>query len=388
MNQSFKYFIYSSVLTVAGICAIGVSVSSPKPWRLIGLGTMGLAAVTAAKIAHDGIRPAELEQLDRAAQLACEEAEHENALQDIQETDDLEREMKFYQQRLLIEADAMQRTLPVRLELERMRSLFQPQVLIQSPPSQQNQPTEIQQQSKYQYFNWGELSNADEHPLLMICAKQGAGKTRLIRFLAAHILSGASVVAVDIFARRGDWEGCKVYDDYGSILQWMKSAIATVDHRVTEYKEGKTDFTPQLWAFEEFPDTSKSIIAQDKSAAKVVTQFMDKASTVARKTRCRLCLISQKLTASGSGADAEVRDDATVIFPGRSGIGKATADSRILKLGTRRNDALRERLLEALAGVERPALVYSSGQWYPAIIPELDENGNPVVDLEQLYKRS
>jgi hypothetical protein len=299
--------------------------------------------------------------------------------------------MKFYQQRLLIEADAMQRTLPARLELERMRSLFQPQVLIQSPPNQQipqNQTTEIQQQGKHQYFNWGELANADEHPLLMICAKQGAGKTRLVRFLATHILSGASVVAIDIFARRGDWEGCKVHDEYGEILQWMKSAISTINDRVTQYKEGQTDFTPQLWAFEEFPDTTKSIVAQDKSAGKVVTQFMDKASTVARKTRCRLCLISQKLTASGSGADAEVRDDATVIFPGKSGIGKAVSDSRILKLGARRNQALKDRLLESLAGVDRPALIYSGGQWFPAIIPDLDENGNPVVDLEKLYKRN
>jgi hypothetical protein len=64
------------------------------------------------------------------------------------------------------------------------------------------------------------------------------------------------------------------------------------------------------------------------------------------------------------------------------------SDSRILKLGARRNQALKDRLLESLAGVDRPALIYSGGQWYPAIIPDLDENGNPVVDLEKLYKRA
>ena len=104
---------------------------------------------------------------------------------------------------------------------------------------------------------------------------------------------------------------------------------------------------------------------------------MKKATTVARKVKARLCLVSVRLSGAEIGVSAEARNDATVIFPGKKGIAKAMSDDRIFKLGAKQNRDLREQLTASLHGLKRPALVYADGQWYPAEIPELDAGGNP-----------
>jgi hypothetical protein len=226
------------------------------------------------------------------------------------------------------------------------------------------------------------LRDADKHPLLMVLAKQGAGKTTLLRYLAKHVLS-AEITALDIFATNIDWQGCTVHRDYGPIVRWMSKAIDLINDRVDQYRNGVTEFPPQLWIFEEFSDVTKTLAAQDKQHRQTAAMFMDKCSTIARKTRCRLCLVSQKMASAGLGTVAEIRDDATIIFPGKAGINKAMTDTQILKLGTRANAALRDQLRSALANVDRPALIYSGGQWFPAVVPNLTPQGDPETSIRQ-----
>jgi hypothetical protein len=110
----------------------------------------------------------------------------------------------------------------------------------------------------------------------------------------------------------------------------------------------------------------------------LVTAWVTKASTVARKVKARLCLVSVRLSGAEIGVSAEARNDATVIFPGKKGIAKAMSDDRIFKLGAKQNKELRETLAATLATVKRPALVLAGGQWFPASIPELDGLGDPT----------
>ncbi|MBD1847261.1 hypothetical protein H6F89_28425 [Cyanobacteria bacterium FACHB-63] len=74
----------------------------------------------------------------------------------------------------------------------------------------------------------------------------------------------------------------------------------------------------------------------------------------------------------------ESRDDTTVIFAGKPGCKKALTDTRYFRLGAKQNAELRSQLEASLAGVKRPGLIYSGGEWYPCSIPELNENGDQV----------
>jgi hypothetical protein len=414
MNKSTQSFTYSSLLLLLSIGIFALALSTPKPYRFGTLGITAVVAGIAASIAHRGIIPAQLEQGDKAAELACAEAERENVLEEIQESDDMDRELKYHQRKLEIEAEALRRTLPDRLEIQRIENmLYPPPVLInqmqapgQMPPHGPIPlPSLPGPPGQTVYFDWNELANADVHPVLMIIAKQGAGKSLLIKYLAKHPLQGAKLTIADIFARVGDWPGSVIHTDYSAIAQFMRDGINILERRIPQYQQGKSDFEPHLWVFEEFPDAVKSIATKDKRAKQDADLFMDKCSTIARKLRCRLCLVSQKLSAKGAGAAAEIRDDATIIFPGHSGVNKAMNDDQILKLGTRANAKLREQLQAALQHVPHPALIYRDGTWYPAIIPALDQQGNPAIapppnpsptsqpptdrqSLEDLYKRS
>ncbi|MCY7323466.1 MAG: hypothetical protein LH660_17085, partial [Phormidesmis sp. CAN_BIN36] len=181
-------FIYSSVLLLGAIVGLGLSISTPKPLRILPLAaTIGLSGA-AALVAQKGIRPAEINAMDRAAELACLEAERENALQEIQETDDDDRELSKYERKLNIEAEAMRRTLPTQLELRKMREILYPQqqIVINAP----GQPPVALQPSLNPLepsttpdglFDWNSLKDADRHPILGLIAKMGGGKSLLAK---------------------------------------------------------------------------------------------------------------------------------------------------------------------------------------------------------------
>jgi hypothetical protein len=230
-------------------------------------------------------------------------------------------------------------------------------------------------------FDWGELADPDEHPTLAIISPMGGGKSRLAKFLAKHVLfpgQNPDLVAMDIYGRPADWKDATLLTDHGAMLEQMSTDLGFISDRAAEYRKGVDSFTPRFWILEEAPDTIGTLRKSGKDADELVTAWVTKASTVARKVKARLCLVSVRLSGAEIGVSAEARNDATVIFPGKKGIAKAMADDRIFKLGAKQNKELRETLAATLATIARPALVYAGGQWHPASIPECDAYGNPT----------
>jgi hypothetical protein len=230
-------------------------------------------------------------------------------------------------------------------------------------------------------FDWGELADPDEHPTLAIISPMGGGKSRLAKFLAKHVLfpgQNPDLVAMDIYGRPADWQDATLLTDHGAMLEQMSADLGFISDRAAEYRKGVDNFTPRFWILEEAPDTIGTLRKSGKDADELVTAWVTKASTVARKVKARLCLVSVRLSGAEIGVSAEARNDATVIFPGKKGIAKAMADDRIFKLGAKQNKELRETLAATLATIARPALVYAGGHWHPASIPECDAFGNPT----------
>jgi hypothetical protein len=226
-------------------------------------------------------------------------------------------------------------------------------------------------------FDWGQLADGDEHPVIAIVSPMGGGKSRLAKWLALHVIFPGRAVdigAIDIYGRKKDWS--TVVSTPGEILELMREDLVILSSRESAYRAGEDNFDPMFRIFEEAPDTLVTL-GQIKDANKLtVSPWIVKYTTTTRKVKARLCLVSVKLSGAEIGVGAESRNDCTMIFPGMKGIAKAMADDRMLKLGTKANAPIRERLLSSIEGLRHPALVYTQGQWHPASIPELDAHGN------------
>lgn len=227
-------------------------------------------------------------------------------------------------------------------------------------------------------FNWSNLSDEDEHPVIAIVSPMGGGKSRLVKFLAKHAMfdTQPNITAFDIYARDTDWPISAT--DHQTMLNVMASDLAEINQRIPQYRSGTSDFIPQVRVLEEAVDTLPGVRAINKQADATVTDWLRKHVSVARKLKYRLMLVSVKLGGTDIGIGAESRDDATIIFPGGKGIAKAMTDIRYLKLGTAQNSAIRDQLKASLTNIPRPALVYHGGDWYPASIPELTISGDPL----------
>jgi hypothetical protein len=227
-------------------------------------------------------------------------------------------------------------------------------------------------------FKWTELSDEDEHPVIAVVAPMGGGKSRLVKYLAKYAMfdTQPQIVALDIYARSQDWPDAVT--DHESMLRLMTADLEDLQIRIPQYRNGITDFAPRVRVLEEAVDSLPSISRMSKAAAAIVTDWLTKHVSVARKVKYRLMLVSVKLGGTDIGIGAESRDDATIIFPGQKGIAKAFSDIRYLKLGTQQQSKLRDQLRTTLDGLDRPALVYHSGVWYPASIPELSAAGDPI----------
>lgn len=226
-------------------------------------------------------------------------------------------------------------------------------------------------------FDWAQLADGDEHPVIAIVSPMGGGKSRLAKWLARHVIFPGRAVdigAIDIYGRKTDWS--TVVSTPEEILELMREDLVILSTREAAYRAGEDNFDPMFRIFEEAPDTLTTL-SQIKDAHKLtVSPWIVKYTTTTRKVKARLCLISVKLAGAEIGVGAESRNDCTMVFPGMKGIAKAMADDRMLKLGTKANAPIRDRLLSSLDGLRHPALVYTQGQWYPASIPELDAHGN------------
>ena len=228
-----------------------------------------------------------------------------------------------------------------------------------------------------QFFDWADLKDADRHPILGVVAKMGGGKSVLVKYLGKHILN-ASITVFDIYGSDADWAGCEVLYDYSQMVARMADDNKMIAQDIAQYRRGQRDFPARLIVLEEGKATLKRLQSQGSKVSKIVSEWKLNYESVTRKIRRRLCQVSTNMNSDVFGSNAETRDEMTLIFPGREGVGKAMKDTSMLKLGAQQNRELRDRLTRALEGVKRPALVYSNGEWFPASIPELDNNGDPI----------
>lgn len=235
-----------------------------------------------------------------------------------------------------------------------------------------------------QWFNWQDLADADQHPVLALVGGMGAGKTRLAKYIARHVLGrpgeAIDAIAFDLYADNAAWEGFRCIYDHGQMVRQMAMDLELLSNRAAAYRQGQRDFTPVFRAFDESKFSIPQIRKLGKAEAQTLESWQDQYGSVTRKIRARVCYLNTSLTADALGMSADDRGDVTIIFPGEKGIAKAMQDSRMLKLGTRANGPLRQQLTAALSQIPegaRPALVFHDGRWFPAAVPQLDEHGNP-----------
>ena len=251
MTQSRNALIYSSGLIIGAIVGIGLSLSTPKPLRILPLAaTIGLSSA-AAYFAQKGLRPAEIEAMDRAAELACLEAERENALEEIQESDDIERELSTYERRLNIEAEAMRRTFPAKIEMQRMQQLlYPPQIVINQSAAKAAEvmtaPSVVATPDGL--FDWNSLKDADRHPMLGMIAKMGGGKSLLVKWLAKYIMGG-TVSVIDIYGSKKEWESCHVMWDYEEMVLWMAEDNKKIERDIELYRGKSGTFRLSWWCW-------------------------------------------------------------------------------------------------------------------------------------------
>lgn len=224
------------------------------------------------------------------------------------------------------------------------------------------------------FFDWNELKNADQHPVLGVVGPMGSGKTRVAKWLSRHVIE-ASLKVFDIYAAEGDWGNAEVHSDFELMEVEMGRDVEIIKNLVGQYRQGKRDFSPVVVIMEEAAATTTVLRSANKKLYDVWNLYY---RTVTRKIKRRIMTLSVELNAQVFGTSAESRDCATIIFPGKPGVAKALEDTDYFGLGTKQSTELRESLQAKLQDIERPALVYVRGEWFPASIPSLSEQGDIV----------
>lgn len=238
--------------------------------------------------------------------------------------------------------------------------------------------TQQVQRQKPDFFDFNVLrTNPDDFTGFAIVADPGAGKTRLIKYLARNVLTAGRMSVMDIYARDDDWQGASALVDVDEFLCDIAYDLEEVDQLIKAYRSGQTVFQPHLYVLEEAADTLSEARGRGRGEAKILNDWLSKYLTVTRKIAKRLCLVSVNIKdLTDAIGSAEKRNSMVFIFPGAKGIAKAMTDSYIFKLGTSENAELRAKLERVLASVKRPALVHYRGQWWAAEIPEVNEDGS------------
>lgn len=240
-------------------------------------------------------------------------------------------------------------------------------------------------------FDWSELADADAHPMLGLVGKMGSGKSITTKWLARHVLfpgQSPDIAVFDVCGRASDWVDCTLCVSTEQMASQMVLDSIEIHHRLGLFRQGTDNFPAMFRVFEEMRTTLPLIKDSSSSADLAATRWLIAFSSLTRKLKARALFVSTVLSAESFGMKGEVRDDITIIFPGRVGIQKAMSDTRILRLGTAANEKLRAKLQRSLIGSRRPALVYFGGDWHPACIPELDRHGNPIAGIQEITSTS
>ena len=231
-------------------------------------------------------------------------------------------------------------------------------------------------------FNWKDLRDNDKYPVIGLVGSQGAGKSRLVKYLVKHIIcegiSQYDAIALDMFGNEKQW-GFKVVSTPAQMACQMEDDLDEIETRTIDYREkDKRFFVPLIRIFEESRDGIPEIQALGKEEAKVLTDWQRKFASLTRKLAGRIFYVNTQFDAEAMNMKANARNSITLIFPGEMGIAAAMSDTQILKLGANGNDDLRAKLNRLIRKLKRPALVYHGSRWYVGEVPELEELGNPM----------
>lgn len=231
-------------------------------------------------------------------------------------------------------------------------------------------------------FNWKDLSNNEKYPVIGLIGSQGAGKSRLVKYLVKHIICEGileyDAIALDMFGNEKQW-GFKVVPIPEQMACQMEDDLDEIETRTTDYREkDKRVFVPLIRIFEESRDGIPEIQALGREETKILADWQRKFGSLTRKLGARVFYVNTQFDAEAMNMKANARNSITLIFPGEMGIAAAMSDTQILKLGVNANDDLRAKLNRLIRKLTRPALIYHANRWYVGEVPELDELGNPI----------
>lgn len=425
----WQTLIGSGFTGLVGLILLAGASSWPRSGRLIPIIGGLLAGAGAAYVAGRGEDPAYRHQVDRIADISCFEAERENALEEIQEEDDIRRELNRYERQIQIEAEGMQRTLPLQMQLQQMKAMLTPYPMAYPPgyvqpmgmgyPPDPNQaapnlPPGVPAAPQYTtmppgqpivpggapaapqgvtaWFDFSRLQNIDEYPVLVVIGGMGAGKSKMLKWLNKSYFGAEDMRACDPYARSNDWPNAKQYPEAADIYTMMVEDLAAIELEKEEYRAGKSDWVERLTVIEEAPDTFLELRQHQQTKNQSlprgarrdsVGDWLIKHFTLTRKLRRRVALVSVSMSATEFIA-AEHRSKAVVLFPGTA-IDEVMADTQYFKLGTIANGKLREQLRTQLAQVKNPCLIYFRGQWQAGAMPDLTLEGDIISAMDHPY---
>jgi hypothetical protein len=400
-HQTWLALATGSAGLLIGLMWLANSLSFPRPTRFIPLIGSGIFSLGGAIAYSRGIKPAQKWQVDEVADITLFEIERENAMQDLDEEDDARRELDRYARKVAIETEAMQKTLPMQLQLQQMRSILYPS--IQHPagsPAPENappiaqypgMPTPMQVSGSAPIapnefaFDFSELRNIDNYPVISVIGGMGAGKSKLLKWLSKSVFCSQEVRACDAFGRKSEWQSATIYPTPAAIYQLMVDDLAAIEKESEEYREGRSDYPERLTVLEESPDTLAELRDYQREKQQetpkpqrrdAVGRWLMKSLTFNRKLRRRAAFVSVSMSAT-EFIPAEHRNKAVVLFPG-SAIGLAMGDVHYFKLGTSQNAKLRDQLNQHISGLKNPCLVYRNNRWFAGSLPDLDLEGNVI----------
>lgn len=231
-------------------------------------------------------------------------------------------------------------------------------------------------------FNWKDLADNDKYPVIGLVGSQGAGKSRLVKYLVKHIICEGMLsydaIALDMFGNEKQW-GFKVVPTPAQMACQMEDDLDEIEARTIDYREkDKRVFVPLIRIFEESRDGIPEIQALGKEETKILTDWQRKFASLTRKLGGRIFYVNTQFDAEAMNMKAHARNSITLIFPGEIGIAAAMSDTQILKLGVGGNDDLRAKLNRLIRKLTRPALIYHASRWYVGEVPELSEEGNSI----------
>ena len=185
-------------------------------------------------------------------------------------------------------------------------------------------------------FNWKDLRDNDKYPVIGLVGSQGAGKSRLVKYLVKHIIckgiSQYDAIALDMFGNEKQW-GFKVVSTPAQMACQMEDDLDEIETRTFDYREkDKRNFVPLIRIFEESRDGIPEIQALGKEEAKILTDWQRKFASLTRKLAGRIFYVNTQFDAEAMNMKANARNSITLIFPGEMGIAAAMSDTQILKL--------------------------------------------------------